>query len=108
MIETNQPDKFLADDDLTGRKQLLIARNVRGFRSLSVGDFYFICIYTFKQSYKALNNNESNKYEKLQMNILDIKEDKRISSHGKPQDIIMFLKRFKSSKSCKHSIAFSD
>lgn len=74
MIKTNP---------LTAHKKLLIARNVRGFRSLSVGDFYFICIYkaplkpnTFKQSYKALNNNESNKNEKLQMNILDIIEDK--------------------------------
>lgn len=28
------------------------------------------------------------------MNILDIKEDKRISSHGKPHDLNMFLKEF--------------
>lgn len=30
------------------------------------------------------------------MNILDIKEDKRISSHGKPHDLNMFLKKTQS------------
>lgn len=32
------------------------------------------------------------------MNILDIKEDKRISSHGKPHDINMFLRVPKAAK----------